>query len=188
MLSTNAAQPLSSAGRLAFPRRLSVIFRGCASTCRHSLKRRLGRVPVRQALPHWRAASRNEILNPGWSARRRTLETKSREASVFQMAKCQMSDGLFPVAHSRQRLLRHFFIVEVKNLAPDNLVVLVPFAGNQHQIISPRLLDGVMDRFPAIRNLFVRLAGPGNALFGVTQNLIWIFCPGIIGSQDDHVA
>ena len=33
-------------------------------------------------------------------------------------------------------LARDFFIVEMKNFAADDLIILVPLAGNQHQIIS----------------------------------------------------
>src|SRR2546430_2349659 len=79
-----------------------------------------------------------------------------------------------------QSFPRDFLVVEMKDFAPDDLIVLVTFAGDQHEIIGARLFDGVMDGFAAIGDLFVRLARLSNPFLGITKNLVWIFGAGII--------
>ena len=85
--------------------------------------------------------------------------------------------GRNPLAITRsrsasQRFARDFLVVKVKNFAADDLIILVAFAGDQNQIIGARLGDRVIDRFPAVGDLFVRLAGLLNSHFGVRQDLI----------------
>src|SRR2546423_439938 len=76
----------------------------------------------------------------------------------------------------------------MKSLGTDDLIIFVPLAGNQDQIVSASLPDGVMNCLAAIRNLVVRLAGFLNALFSVGKNLIRIFGARIIGSKNYYVA
>src|SRR5262245_26385521 len=83
---------------------------------------------------------------------------------------------------------RNFFVVEMKDLATDDLIVLVTLAGNQDQIVTARLSNSLVNCFAAIGNFRVRLAGLLNSHFSVTKNLVWIFSARIIGSQNYHVA
>ncbi len=50
----------------------------------------------------------------------------------------------------RQRFARNFLVVEVENFAADDLIVLVAFAGNQHQIITARFRNRLVNRFAAV--------------------------------------
>src|SRR5205814_3883861 len=50
----------------------------------------------------------------------------------------------------QQCFARDFFIVEVKDFAADDLIVLVTLARYQNQIISASLFDGVMNCLAAI--------------------------------------
>jgi hypothetical protein len=47
----------------------------------------------------------------------------------------------------------------VKHFATDDLVILMTFARNEHQVISASLFDRLMNGFAPIRDLLVGLAG-----------------------------
>ena len=53
----------------------------------------------------------------------------------------------------------NFFVVEVKSFAPDDLVVLVAFPGNEDEVATACFGDRLMNRFGAIGDLAIRLAG-----------------------------
>src|SRR5688572_28496290 len=59
---------------------------------------------------------------------------------------------------SRECGARDFLVVEVKHLAPDDLIILMPLARDQHEVATLRFRDGLMNRVGAIRDLPVRLA------------------------------
>ena len=80
----------------------------------------------------------------------------------------------------RQCFSRDFFVVEMKNLAADDLIVFMTLAGNQNQIISAGLCDCPVNCFTTISNFFIRLSGRLNSLFRIGKNLICIFGAGIV--------
>src|SRR5881394_793958 len=82
----------------------------------------------------------------------------------------------------------HFLVVEVKNVTPDDLIILMTFARDQYEVISTSLFDGVMNGCPPVGNLFVGLAGLPNSLLRVAKNLVGILSPRIVRSQNHHVA
>src|SRR5258705_1118284 len=74
-----------------------------------------------------------------------------------------------------QRFTSNFFVVEMKNFAAENLIILVTLACNQDQIVLASLGDRVMDCFAAVGDLFIGLAGFLYAGFGIGENLVRIF-------------
>src|ERR1700754_136414 len=81
-----------------------------------------------------------------------------------------------------------FLVVEMKNFAPDNLIVLVSLAGDQHEVAGTCFGDRLVNCFAAIGDLAVGFAGLFDSLFRVGQDLFGIFRAWIVGSQNNHVA
>jgi len=80
----------------------------------------------------------------------------------------------------RQRFPRNFFVIEMKNFAADDLIILVTFAGDQNQIIGAGLGNRLVDRFAAVGDLLVRLTGLLDSYFGVSQDFFGIFSARIV--------
>src|ERR1041385_1783254 len=70
---------------------------------------------------------------------------------------------------------RYFLIVEVKRLTPDDLVVLVALARDQHEVAGLRFSDCLVNRLGPVGDLAVRLARPLNSLFRIAEYLLRIF-------------
>ena len=87
-----------------------------------------------------------------------------------------------------QSFARDFLIVKVKNFASEDLIILMAFAGDQNQIVAAGLGYCMMDRFAAVRDLFVRFAGFLNSDFCICQNSFRVFSAGIVRSKNYNVA
>src|ERR1700686_2133935 len=96
--------------------------------------------------------------------------------------------GLCNSPTRRQRFASDFFVVEMKDFAAENLIILVSLPRDQDQIADAGLSNRVMDRFAAVGDLLVRLACFLYADFGIGENLIGIFGARVVGSQDHAVA
>src|SRR5919206_1587950 len=81
----------------------------------------------------------------------------------------------------RQRRPRYFLVVKMKRLAADDLIILVSFACNQHQITVARFEDRLMNGFGAIHDLAIRLSCLLNSLFSVAKYLLRILGARIVG-------
>src|SRR5690606_29388185 len=75
-----------------------------------------------------------------------------------------------------------FEIGERQALTEDLLVGLVPFAGNQHHIVRPRLTDGARDRLRAVDHLLGHRAGTGSDRLDDAQR---VFRARVVAG-DDH--
>src|ERR1051325_3889296 len=114
-------------------------------------------------------------------------DAKKSPTRIRQALRLCAFAGKTSLAPLRQRRPRHFLVVEMKNFAPDDLIILVSLARDQHQIPIARFGDCLIDRCGAIRELAIRLAGLLNYLLRVAKNLLRIFGARIVGSQDHHV-
>ena len=74
-----------------------------------------------------------------------------------------------------QRGARDFFVVEVKRLTSDDLVVFVALASYQDEVAGLCLRDRLVDRLRPVRDLAVRLARALDSLFRITEYLFRIF-------------
>src|ERR1041385_9257553 len=87
-----------------------------------------------------------------------------------------------------QRRPRYFLVVEMKRLASDDLIILVPLARDQHQITIARFGDRLVNRLGAIRDLAIRLPCLLNSFLSVAKNLFGILCARIAGGENHHTA
>ena len=87
----------------------------------------------------------------------------------------------------RQCGARDFLVVEVKRLTPDDLVVLMPLPGNQHEVAGSRFRDRLVNSLRAISDLAIRLARPLNPLFRIAEYLLGIFRARVVGRENHNV-
>src|SRR6185503_20106803 len=86
-----------------------------------------------------------------------------------------------------QRGARDFFVVEVKRLAPDDLVIFVALARNQYKVAGSRLGNRLVNSFRPIRDLAVRLARLLNSLFRIAEYLLRVFRARIVRRENHDV-
>src|SRR3990172_9875779 len=104
---------------------------------------------------------------------------KSKETSY---ARGLMSGGRQTVAS----LLRHFPVVKMDSFLSKDLVGLMPFSGDEHDIILASTLYCFIDRFCTIRNNRDR-PGAGKPGKDLLDDFKWIFLPGIVACHNHFI-
>src|SRR5690606_26081227 len=82
---------------------------------------------------------------------------------------------------------RLFYVTEGQGLRGKDLIILMTFTGNQHDVTALRLLHGKID---CLRTFCNNKAAVGvvHAAQNVSRDGRWIFSAGIIVSHDDVIA
>src|SRR5262245_26097446 len=87
-----------------------------------------------------------------------------------------------------ERLASDFAVVEINFAGRQNLIGLVPFAGDQDHVSRPRLHDRAEDGFAAIDHQIVMLADARQADPDVIQDQQRVFTAGVVRGRDHEVA
>src|SRR5262245_25689654 len=82
----------------------------------------------------------------------------------------------------------HFAIVKGDGLGTENLVSLMPFAGDENEVIGRSQRQGELNRRAAVH--FTKILRPGleNSLFDIIDDLIGIFGPRIVRGCNRNIA
>src|SRR5690242_10734730 len=87
---------------------------------------------------------------------------------------------------SRDKLVHDDLLVERQPGCPDDLICLMTFAGEQHDIACMRLRKRTLNRrFPFCDSLMSARRHP---LLDVIENLLWIFSTRIVIRNDDDIS